>query len=192
VAVLNQNVQSQIYELNEYKSVNIFCPVCKSKKELKFPKLIINKSRQLTTISIPKGLICDHHFQAFLDTNFAVRGYQKVDFEFAYDLINNNKKSKNKLNDKKLLDNLILEGNYVGYKLENTNKAKKKNLFITEEVINSPKKVKNIPKQPLLENTNKRKKMTLKEIYEEFWEFIDNDNNDFKDFIQKDSRRTNL
>jgi hypothetical protein len=33
------------------------------------------------------------------------------------------------------------------------------------------------------------KKMTRKEIYEEFWEFIENDNDEFQDFIAKDKRR---
>jgi len=82
MAILDQNVHPQISELNEYSKVKITCPVCKVKKELSFPKSVINEARQLTTISLPKGLLCDHHFQAFVDKNFIVRGYQKVDFEF--------------------------------------------------------------------------------------------------------------
>ena len=82
MAILEQNVHPQITELNEYSNVKITCPVCKIKKVLKFPKSVINEARQLTTISLPKGLLCDHHFQAFVDKNFIVRGYQKVDFEF--------------------------------------------------------------------------------------------------------------
>ncbi|MFX1407631.1 MAG: hypothetical protein ACFFBW_11795 [Promethearchaeota archaeon] len=193
MAIINQNIQSQICELNEYSKVNIICPICKSKKELKFPKSVINKSRQLTTISIPKNFICEHHFQAFIDKNFTVRGYQKVDFDFAYDLIKK-KKTKKVFDDNKLFDNLILEGNYVEYKTNNTNSSnKKKNtLFITEEVINSQKKGKNIENSVLLNNSNRKKIKTLKEIYEEFWEFIDDDNNDFKEFIQKDPRREKL
>ena len=31
--------------------------------------------------------------------------------------------------------------------------------------------------------------MTLKEIYEEFWEFIDDENEFFHEFIIKDNRR---
>ena len=82
MAILQENFNTQIGELNEYSEVKIDCPICKSSKVMKFPKSVINKARHLTTISLPKGLICDHHFQAFLDKNFAVRGYQKVDFEF--------------------------------------------------------------------------------------------------------------
>ncbi|MFX0073522.1 MAG: hypothetical protein ACFFAO_20795, partial [Candidatus Hermodarchaeota archaeon] len=33
--------------------------------------------------SVPKGLICNHNFQAFIDKNFIVRGYQKIDFELS-------------------------------------------------------------------------------------------------------------
>jgi len=65
-----------------YKEVQIVCPECKDQKYLKLPKKIINQSQHITTISIPTGLVCDHHFQAFVDKNFAVRGYQLVDFEF--------------------------------------------------------------------------------------------------------------
>jgi len=47
------------------------------------PSQIINQSNQLSTVSIPSGLVCKHTFQAFIDKNFKVRGYQKVDFELS-------------------------------------------------------------------------------------------------------------
>lgn len=59
------------------------CPKCKGSKKLKLPRKIINQSKQLTTVSIPSGLNCEHSFQAFIDKNFSVRGYQTVDFEFS-------------------------------------------------------------------------------------------------------------
>ncbi|MFW9873840.1 MAG: hypothetical protein ACFFG0_12100 [Candidatus Thorarchaeota archaeon] len=59
------------------------CPVCKENRKLKLPAKIINQSKQLTTVSIPSGLNCEHSFQAFVDKNFVVRGYQTVDFEFS-------------------------------------------------------------------------------------------------------------
>ncbi len=135
---------------------------------------MINKARHLTTISLPKGLVCDHHFQAFIDKNFAVRGYQKVDFEFE------NKEDQKKQADiqlfsgseDELFDHLILEGNYVGYRpnVKDTKDLKQKS--------NDSKK-----------HENKR---NLKEIYDEFWEFIDDNNSEFKDFISKDKRRLNV
>ena len=174
IAILEQNLNTQIGELNEYYDVKIECPVCKSSKALKFPKSVINKARHLTTISLPKGLVCDHHFQAFIDKNFAVRGYQKVDFEFE------NKEDQKKQADiqlfsgseDELFDHLILEGNYVGYRpnVKDTKDLKQKS--------NDSKK-----------HENKR---NLKEIYDEFWEFIDDNNSEFKDFISKDKRRINV
>lgn len=59
------------------------CPLCYKKKKLKIPLKIINQSKQLTTVSVPKGLVCYHNFQAFIDKNFIVRGYQKIDFELS-------------------------------------------------------------------------------------------------------------
>jgi len=69
----------------ETHSVDIVvqCPICKSKKNLEIPSQIINQSNQLSTVSIPSGLVCKHTFQAFIDKNFKVRGYQKVDFELS-------------------------------------------------------------------------------------------------------------
>ncbi len=64
------------------ESIHVVCPTCKGKKDLKIPTKIINQAKQLTTVSIPSGAVCEHGFQAFVDKNFAVRGYQKVDFEF--------------------------------------------------------------------------------------------------------------
>lgn len=65
------------------KNVRIICPKCKLENTLKVPQKIINETKQLTTVSIPADLICEHSFQAFIDKNFIVRGYQQVDFEFS-------------------------------------------------------------------------------------------------------------
>jgi len=134
------------------------------------PKSVIEEAKQLTTMSISRGLVCEHQFQAFVDKNYQVRGYQRVDFE----LENQSKQEKNsnlskiRPDDNEALENLILEGNYLEYKPK---QAKNKNE-------NSQK------------SSSHQKKMTLKEIYEEFWEFIDEDNEKFKDIIDKDLRRT--
>jgi len=66
------------------KSITVICPTCKTKKELKIPTKIIDQSKQLTTVSIPSGAVCEHSFQSFVDKNFKIRGYQKVDFEFSH------------------------------------------------------------------------------------------------------------
>jgi len=65
------------------KEVPFVCPECKNTNKLDIPVKIINQSKRLTTISIPAGLICEHSFQAFVDKDFKVRGYQKVDYELS-------------------------------------------------------------------------------------------------------------
>ncbi|MFW9823232.1 MAG: hypothetical protein ACFFE4_09870, partial [Candidatus Thorarchaeota archaeon] len=69
---------------NDLKDIEIRCPKCDVIEKLKIPKKVINQSKQLTTISIPSGMCCEHGFQAFIDKNFIVRGYQNVDFEFSH------------------------------------------------------------------------------------------------------------
>jgi len=64
----------------ETTSISIICPICKTNKTIIIPKPIIDKAKQLTAVSIAKGIVCEHHFQAFVDKNFVVRGYQKIDF----------------------------------------------------------------------------------------------------------------
>ena len=68
----------------DYQNILVICPTCKTKKDLKIPTKIINQAKQLTTVSIPSGAVCEHSFQSFVDKNFKVRGYQKIDFEFTH------------------------------------------------------------------------------------------------------------
>ncbi|MFW9998514.1 MAG: hypothetical protein ACFE9Q_01245 [Candidatus Hodarchaeota archaeon] len=153
--------------------VEFICPVCKSKKSLKVPNSVIAEAKQLTTMSIAKGLVCNHQFQAFVDKNFQVRGYQKVDFEFENRSIHEKKSDFNNLkqDDIELFENLILEGNYLEYKLKE----------ISTKIQN---KLKN------QRSNSHRKNMTLEDIYNEFWEFIDENNEKFRIFINRDSRRS--
>lgn len=67
-----------------YQDIMVVCPTCKTRKELKIPTKIINQAKQLTTVSIPSGAVCEHGFQSFVDKDFKVRGYQRVDFEFSH------------------------------------------------------------------------------------------------------------
>jgi hypothetical protein len=75
----NNAEENELFEI-----IRVICPTCKEGKELKIPTKIVNQSKQLTTVSIPSGAVCEHGFQCFVDKNFKVRGYQKVDFEFAH------------------------------------------------------------------------------------------------------------
>lgn len=152
--------------------VEFICPVCKSKKLLDVPNSVIAEAKQLTTMSIARGLVCDHQFQAFVDKQFQVRGYQRVDFEFE-NRRSREKNSNNEKNEDDFFKSIILEGNYVEYK---------------------PKKARNNVKTSRENNQNKsaKRKMSINEIYNEFWEFIDDNNEAFRDLICLDSRRTHI
>ncbi len=141
------------------RNIRVICPICKSDKELDFPNSIINEAKQLTTVSVPTGMVCEHHFQMFIDKDFKIRGYQKVDFELKTD----KDMSAPKNSEDDLFDNLIMEGNYLEWK--------PKKSYINE------------PREP---------EMTLKDIYDEFWDLIDDDNEEFKEFIVRDNRRKKL
>jgi len=54
------------------------------------------------------------------------------------------------------------------------------------------KKKKNVLKQKSQESKKPGSKRSLKDIYNEFWEFIGDNNSEFKDFISKDKRRIKL
>ncbi len=73
----------KISEVELFETIVIECPKCHKQKKLKIPTKIINQSKQLTTVSIPTGISCEHGFQAFIDKNFKIRGYQTVDFDFS-------------------------------------------------------------------------------------------------------------
>ena len=180
ISELENNVE--IITSLEDKEVLFMCPVCKSKKALGVPKSVIEKSKQITTMSIARGLVCEHQFQAFVDKQFKVRGYQRVDFEFDFQNKDEEKPITSQSNEtnEKLLENLILEGNFVEYKPKKRINYDKKQKCI--EIMNSQKQaVQKNKQQPL-----QKKEMTLKEIYEEFKDFIDVDNEKFATFIEND------
>jgi hypothetical protein len=161
--------------LGKVNKIQVICPICKTRDIVGIPPSKINKSSQLTTISVHKGLICPHHFQFFMDNYFQIRGYQKVDLELNND---NSKKLGNGVKAYSLtekmkdgfFEKLVVDKDKVRYHLLNDNKT--------------PKKIRSHQKMKLI-----RKKMTSKEIYEEFWEFIDENNEYFQEFIIKDKRR---
>lgn len=158
----------------EFHQVRVDCPICSAIRKINIPTAIINTSAQLTTISIPKGRVCEHHFQLFLDKNFKVRGYQKVDYEFEKEKSSESIQKEKKNKDPQLFNDLILEGNYLKYSPT----------FITADKLVKEQKKENPP-----EIQGER---TLEQLYEEFWEIIDDDNEEFQEFIIQDKRRKNL
>ncbi len=150
---------------NDYcKSIPIACPVCKAQNRIKIPERLIENAKQITTVSISKNIICKHHFQCFIDKNFAVRGYQTVDYQIEK---NENFEIEKGNDDKKLFQ--IIECNHNELKLKNEKSKNHQNNSI-----------------------NISQNMSLEEIYEEFWEFIDDKNEEFSVLIKKDPRRKTL
>ncbi|MBD3343358.1 MAG: hypothetical protein GF353_29950 [Candidatus Lokiarchaeota archaeon] len=180
------------------------CPMCKTRKELEIDKTIINQKKQLTTISFSAGLICEHCFQAFIDKNFKVRGYQKVDYEFSNDVLANKlslEKDYTKeefLKDKELLENLNIKANHLEYnpkkKKNRKTNQKKHSEDLRNNYSNAIKEIQNIlldnkqEKQGNKSNLRNKKgdEMDVKEIFEEFREFIDKDNPEFSEFLKND------
>jgi len=161
--------------INRY--IEVICPVCKSKKVIKIPKSVVNQASQLTTISVPQDKVCQHHFQLFIDKNFSIRGYQKVDFQ----LNPRDEKKDKRLNPSykdHFVDSLDL---YQSINLENQTSKD------ISEKANYKKTTTSFE-----ENFNKKNNMTLQEIYEEFWEFIDDRNENFRKFIINDKKRRTL
>jgi hypothetical protein len=160
------------------KKIEVVCPICKNRDLIGIPQKSINKSSHLTTISIHKGLICPHHFQFFIDKNLQIRGYQKVDFELNN---NNSKKLTNGIkafNDNGMKDNTPLFQNFH-----------RKEEIIEQKEITLIQRKKDA--EMYQKKQSQKKKKSLKEIYDEFWEFIEEDNNLFEDFILNDKRREN-
>lgn len=160
--------------INRY--IEVICPVCKSKKVIQIPKSIINQASQLTTISVPQGKICQHHFQLFIDKNFSIRGYQKVDFQLNPGEIKKDKKLKPSYKEH-FINSLDL------YQSNSDNNC-------SEDLTKIHKSEKRTNK--FEENFNKKNNMTLEEIYDEFWEFIDDNNEVFQRFIIADKKRRML
>lgn len=156
-------------------NINIVCPICKNCKYVNIPEFLVEQKSHLLTISIPKGLICEHHFQAFVDKNYMIRGYQKVDIELKQE--DEDRKANpqnytfdNYLEDYNISKRLILKGNTLKYRPKDIAYNDNKGFKVLNEL-------------------EKQKKMSLKDIYNEFWEFIDDQNVDFIDFIREDKRR---
>ena len=58
--------------------LKIICPVCSAEKFLDYPKSIFEKFNEHSTLGFPSGLICEHRFQALIDKDCIIRGYQII------------------------------------------------------------------------------------------------------------------
>jgi hypothetical protein len=157
------------------KTISVICPICKERKNVNIPFNITENGKELSTISLQKGLVCSHIFQIFVDKQFKIRGYQNVDFEVPLKKNQgwrpkfiSERKNENVSNNKKI------NNNFRKYSLSNQNINSFNNQKGTQQ------KDFNYLNKPIL---------NLEKIYEDFWEYIDDDNEIFQKFINKDLRR---
>ncbi len=65
---------------DDRKALNVQCPVCNQKQDVEVPTRIIRENiKGVSTIAI--NAQCGHSFHIFVDKNFAIRGYQRSDFD---------------------------------------------------------------------------------------------------------------
>lgn len=166
--------KQKVSNTNVEKKVLVICPTCKSKKELIIESKL-NQESPLTTISLPKGFVCQHHFQMFIDNNYKVRGYQKVDLELEPDKNGRKEAVKNDINTNRIKDESLLKNFNIG---GNNPEHYAKEFPCNKNQDGKKTKI-----------SSRKREMSLEEIYEEFWEFINDDNETFRGFIEKDKRR---
>ena len=161
--------------VNRY--IEVICPVCKARRVIQVPKSIVDQTPRLTTISVPQNRVCKHHFQLFIDKNFSIRGYQKVDYQLNSEETKKDSKLKPTYKDH-FVDSLEL------YQSSASDKDSSKEIKEKPDYKNRINRFE--------EYFNKKHKMTLQEIYEEFWEFINDNNEIFRRFIENDQERRTI
>lgn len=77
---LNKN-KNQTFQEELFNHVELKCPICETQKTVKIPSNIFNPSQKMTSISIPKKLVCAHGFQILIDKDFTINRYQVVNYE---------------------------------------------------------------------------------------------------------------
>ncbi|MFX1398573.1 MAG: DUF2341 domain-containing protein [Promethearchaeota archaeon] len=68
-------------QIGPLRPVQVACPRCRAMKEINLPENLVTETSTITTVSVPKNLICEHPFMFFLDRHFEIRGYESVDYQ---------------------------------------------------------------------------------------------------------------
>ncbi|MGQ4873856.1 MAG: hypothetical protein ACP6IY_07285 [Promethearchaeia archaeon] len=151
--------------MDYFKKIIAICPICSKIKNISLPAHFIRKNALLTILNIPKGIICNHNFQILLDKELNLLKCVKPEFnvEIDEDYYNSNK-------------------GYVNFiHIGKSEIQCAPNFISADKLINEHK---------IISKSNE--KFNLKKIYDEFWEFIDDKNPIFKEFILKDKRRKEI
>jgi len=76
--------ETKVSEKEQFRFLPLKCPQCETPKRLSIPIKLISHNHQITTISVPKGLVCEHKFQVFFDKSLNVKRYQLLDTDFPF------------------------------------------------------------------------------------------------------------
>ncbi|MHA1340004.1 MAG: hypothetical protein ACTSRZ_07405 [Promethearchaeota archaeon] len=86
----------------------VICPKCQKSEYIEISRELLKRSgKGLTTILIPKDLICEHSFQIFVDRNGAVRGYETPDYELTFSPMEEEEEKTFEIGDKSILEVLF-------------------------------------------------------------------------------------
>jgi hypothetical protein len=78
--LMNESLQFGILDSTQMKNkVQIICPICYNKNKVSVPKLI--NGLKLAEHRIFEGDVCSHQFTVYIDQNFNVLGYKKIDID---------------------------------------------------------------------------------------------------------------
>ena len=67
------------FENEEWEEILVECPFCNKQRKIKIPLSKINKSSELTSILIPKFIICEHSFLFLIDNALTPKKYESID-----------------------------------------------------------------------------------------------------------------
>ena len=63
------------------KEILLVCPVCETQKYLELSEILTLKGRGgLISVSIEKGVICNHNFLNYIDRNYILRDSYEIDY----------------------------------------------------------------------------------------------------------------
>jgi len=81
--------------MSESKKILVICPVCSKQGRIPIPiDIIAKKDSGATSVYVPRDLVCEHEFYAYVDKNFKIRDYLVLEYSLKAEAL----KIKSKLN----------------------------------------------------------------------------------------------
>ena len=72
------------FENEEWQGILVECPYCNKQRKIKIPLSKINIKSELTSILIPKFIICEHSFLFIVDNALTPKKYEYIDIIVSY------------------------------------------------------------------------------------------------------------